>query len=76
VERQTRFIMLCRLDGSRLAEHVKDALAKKILELPEPASVADLGSGQGDGRTCSFHARHRCAGVLLRSTQPMAARDQ
>jgi IS30 family transposase len=35
VERQTRFVMLCRLDGSRLAEHVKDALAKKILELPE-----------------------------------------
>ena len=35
VERQTRFIMLCRLDGSRLAEHVKDVLAKKILELPE-----------------------------------------
>jgi transposase, IS30 family len=35
VERQTRFVMLCRLDGSRLAEHVKEALAKKILELPE-----------------------------------------
>lgn len=35
VERQTRFIMLCRLDDGRLAEHVKDALAKKILELPE-----------------------------------------
>ena len=35
VERQTRFIMLCGLDGNRLAEHVKDVLAKKILELPE-----------------------------------------
>jgi IS30 family transposase len=35
VERQTRFIMLCRLDGNRLAEHVKNELAKKILELPE-----------------------------------------
>jgi IS30 family transposase len=35
VERQTRFIMLCRLDDGRLAEHVKDALAKKILKLPE-----------------------------------------
>src|ERR1700680_1834058 len=33
VERQTRFTMLCRLDGNRLAEHVKDELAKKILEL-------------------------------------------
>ena len=35
VERQTRFIMLCGLQGSRLAEDVKEALAKKILELPE-----------------------------------------
>ena len=35
VERQTRFIMLCRLEGRRLAVDVKVALASKILELPE-----------------------------------------
>ena len=35
VERQTRFIMLCRLSDGRLAEQVKDALAKKIGGLPE-----------------------------------------
>ena len=35
VERQTRFIMLCRLPDGRLAEQVKVALAKKIGGLPE-----------------------------------------
>ena len=35
VERQTRFIMLCRLPDGRLAEQVKIALAKKITHLPE-----------------------------------------
>ena len=35
VERQTRFIMLCRLPDGRLAEQVKIALAKKIGRLPE-----------------------------------------
>ena len=35
VERQTRFIMLCRLPDGRLAEQVKIALAKKIGSLPE-----------------------------------------
>ena len=35
VERQTRFVMLCRLPDGRLAEQVKDAVAKKISALPE-----------------------------------------
>ena len=35
VERQTRFIMLCLLSDGRLAEQVKDALAKKIGGLPK-----------------------------------------
>jgi len=35
VERQTRFIMLCRLPDGRQAEQVKVALAKKIRRLPE-----------------------------------------
>ena len=35
VERQTRFIMLCRLPDGRLAEQVKVALAKKIGGLPQ-----------------------------------------
>ena len=35
VERQTRFVMLCRLPDGGLAEQVKIALAKKITRLPE-----------------------------------------
>ena len=35
VERQTRFIMLCRLPDGRQAEDVKIALAKRIGSLPE-----------------------------------------
>ena len=35
VERQTRFVMLLNLNTGRLAEHVRNALADKILELPE-----------------------------------------
>src|SRR5438034_6526243 len=40
------------------------------------ASIIDVGSGQGDGQSQEFHDRHRCAGVLLRSAQPVAARQQ
>jgi IS30 family transposase len=35
VERQTRFVMLLNLPKGRLAEHVRDALANKIGELPD-----------------------------------------
>jgi IS30 family transposase len=35
VERQTRFVMLCRLESGRLVQHVKAALEQKIGELPE-----------------------------------------
>ena len=35
VERQTRFVMLVNLSAGRLAADVKDALANKIVELPE-----------------------------------------
>ena len=34
IERQTRFVMLLHLAHGRLAEHVRTALAAKILELP------------------------------------------
>src|SRR6188508_1281700 len=38
--------------------------------------VADLGSRQGDGRPQALHPRDRHPGLLLRSTQPLAARQQ
>jgi transposase, IS30 family len=35
VERTTRFVMLCRLEGDHRAETVRDALVAKIAELPD-----------------------------------------
>jgi hypothetical protein len=44
---------------------------------PRPApAVPHLGSRQGDGPARPLHGRQRCAGVLLRPAQPMAARHQ
>ena len=51
VERQTRFIMLCRLPDGRLAEDVKVALAKKIGSLPELLRLSltwDRGKEMGE----------------------------
>src|SRR5262249_57447046 len=40
------------------------------------APVLDLGSGQGDGQPQELHRRYQRAGLFLRSTQPLAARQQ
>src|SRR4029077_14449639 len=40
------------------------------------APLLDLGSRQGDGRPQEFHRRYQRAGLFLRSTQPLAARQQ
>src|SRR5262249_35881040 len=40
------------------------------------APLLDLGSRQGDGPPQEFHRRYQCAGLFLRSTQPLAARQQ
>ncbi len=40
------------------------------------APIIDLGPGQGDGQPQELHHRHRRAGLLLRSAQPVAARQQ
>lgn len=38
--------------------------------------VADLGPGQRDGRAHEVHRRHRRRGLLLRSQESLAARQQ
>ncbi len=40
------------------------------------APLLDLGPRQGDGRPQEFHRRYQRAGLFLRSTQPLAARQQ
>ena len=62
------------------AEAVRDAITRAITTLPDPAgaaaTVADLGPGNGAEPACAAADRHRCAGLLLRSAQPVAARDE
>jgi len=47
---------------------------------PHPSGPAPplhhLGPGQGDGRACPVHRRHRCPDLLLRSEEPLATREQ
>jgi IS30 family transposase len=59
------------------AEAVRDAIAETIATLPRAAApITDLGSGRRDGPARAAADRHRPAGVLLRSAQPVAARHQ
>jgi IS30 family transposase len=91
VERTTRFTMLLDLppmaaqgprvkNGPALAGHgaeaVRDAIAAGITTLPEQLRVADLGSRHRDGPTRAAAHPDRPPGVLLRSTQPVAARHE
>ena len=77
VERQTRFVMLLALPDGRTADHVRMAVARHILTLPEQLPPhAHLGPRQGDGRACALHRRHGRTGLLLRSAQPLAAGDE
>src|SRR5580704_4988457 len=40
------------------------------------ATLANLGSRPGDGQAQGVYRGHRCAGLLLRSTKSLAARDE
>ena len=75
VERRTRYLMLVsrrqgHRDGRRRADQEHAQAAAGAVQ------VADLGSRQGDGRPQALHPCDRHPGLLLRSTQPMAARQQ
>jgi IS30 family transposase len=92
VERTTRFTMLLHLppmtdQGPRVkngpavaghgAEAVRDAIASTITTLPEQLRRSlTLGPGRGDGPTRPAADPDWLAGVLLRSTEPVAARHQ
>jgi len=77
IERQTRFVMLVNVSAGRLAEHVKDALADTIRALPDHLRRSlTWDRGKEDARPRPLHARHRRAGLLLRSAQPVATRDE
>src|SRR5216684_1430249 len=76
VERHSRFAMLIKVPSKDTAT-VVGALSKHVRKITcGAAPIVDMGSGQGDDRPQDLHCRHQRAGLLLRSPQPMAARQQ
>ena len=77
VERSTRFVMLLHLPDGHGADQVAAAMTAAMGELPAPsAPVADLGPGQGDGRSRPDHPGHRPGHLLLRPALAVAAGQQ
>jgi IS30 family transposase len=75
VERKSRYVMLLKLPNGHGAEAVRKAMTKRIATLPAQLRRSiTWDPGQGDGRACPVHGRHRCADLLLRPQEPVAAR--
>ena len=77
VERQSRYVMLCKLPNGHGAEAVRIALAKRDLDSAcHTPAVADMGPGQGDGRARALQCGDRCGGLLLRPQESLATWHQ
>ena len=77
VERQTRYVMLCRLGNNRDTLSVIAALKDRIAGTAGASeAVADLGPGQRARRPPPIHDRVRRQRVLLRPALTVAARQQ
>jgi IS30 family transposase len=75
VERQTRFVMLLKVPSKDTAT-VVGALAKHVRKLPQHLRRSltwDRGKEMADQE---LYCRHHSAGLFLRSTQPLATRQQ
>ena len=59
VERQSRFLLPVELGQGRLAGQVRGAGRQDHPAARAAHTVADLGSGQGNGRPCRVHPVHR-----------------
>ena len=74
VERMTRFLLLLHLPEGHDSARVRDALSDAVSALPpQTAALADLGSGRRDGLPRRVHPGHGRAGLLLRTSQSLAA---
>ena len=65
VERASRSLTLVALPDGCKAEQVRPPWPLPLPGCPSSSGVADLGSGQGNGRAHQVHRRHRRPGVLL-----------
>ena len=76
VERHSRFCMLVKVPGKDTATVVA-ALSQHVRTTPgDVAALADLGSRAGDGPAQELHDGYGCTGLLLRSAESLAARQQ
>ena len=76
VERQTRYVMLVKVAGKD-TQTVVNALIKNARKLPQELYKSlTWDRGTGDGWPQAIHAGHRHPGLLLRSAQSLAARQQ
>ena len=76
VERQSRYVMLVKVDGKDTTT-VVDALAIASPDASGPApSEPHLGPRHGTRRPQALHRRHRRRRVLLRPSKPLAARHE
>ena len=77
VERHSRFVTLVGLPTRHTADVVAVALVAKIAELPDQPDGPSPGIKARRWRsTAGFTVAERCAGVIVRPAQPMAARHQ
>ena len=76
VERQTRYVMLVKLDGKD-TQTVVNALIKNARKLPQELYKSlTWDRGKEMAWPQALHAGHRHPGLLLRSAEPLAARQQ
>ena len=76
VERQTRYVMLVKTGRQGHGDGCRRVDQKHAQAAPGAVQVTHVGSRQGDGWPQAVHACHRHPGLLLRSTQPLATRQQ
>jgi hypothetical protein len=77
VERSSRYIMLLHLPHGRTAERVRVALTRQLASLPaELRRTLTWDQGKEMAEHVQVHHRHPHRRLLLRSAQPMAARQQ
>ena len=77
VERKTRFVMLIALPNGHAADVVADALAAKIVELPQQLRRSlTWDQGKEMAAHARFSVQDRRPRLLLRPAQSLAARQQ
>lgn len=77
VERRSRYVLLLHLPEGRTAPHVRRALVEQMITLPDQLKRSlTWDQGKEMAKHVPLQHRERRIGLLLRSAQPLATRDQ